>query len=226
MDRVPPGSPFPRYSSKTTNDSSSSPAALRITASTVAAEICIGTNSARSNSAAGIAPNPAADKRALLRRVSYDLAGLPPSEAPTVILLHVMGMFVPSFFTGNLITRFGTLPVMGTGALVLLFGILTALAGLSALAGPPAPKKAGIEARGYTWNAKEGEKIEALKLKGDAKAGEEAYEVVRTVSIGDLVGVALVSVTRLADAAVQAHARAAAPRGPPRAPQCGGWANP
>ncbi len=60
---------------------------------------------------------------------------------------------------------------------------LTILAGLLilplsvALAGAPAPKKEGIEAKGYVWNAQEGEKIEALKLKGNAKNGEEAYEV-------------------------------------------------
>lgn len=52
-----------------------------------------------------------------------------------------------------------------------------ALTALAALAGPPAPKKEGIESKGYKWNAQEGEKIEALKLKGDAKRGEEAYEV-------------------------------------------------
>ncbi|MFO1220627.1 MAG: c-type cytochrome [Burkholderiaceae bacterium] len=40
-----------------------------------------------------------------------------------------------------------------------------------------APKKAGIESKDYKWNAQEGEKIEALKLKGDAKAGKEGYEV-------------------------------------------------
>ncbi|MDR1227493.1 MAG: c-type cytochrome [Azoarcus sp.] len=45
------------------------------------------------------------------------------------------------------------------------------------LAGPPAPKKEGIESQGYTWNAQEGEKTEALKLKGDTANGEEAYEV-------------------------------------------------
>ncbi|MDR0563424.1 MAG: c-type cytochrome, partial [Azoarcus sp.] len=65
--------------------------------------------------------------------------------------------------------------------------ILVALSGITAItaigtasvvfAGPPAPKAAGIEAQGYTWNAQEGEKAEALKLKGDKKRGEEAYEV-------------------------------------------------
>ncbi len=44
-------------------------------------------------------------------------------------------------------------------------------------AAPPAPKKGGIESQDYKWNAQEGEKIEALKLKGDKVAGEEAYEV-------------------------------------------------
>jgi len=57
--------------------------------------------------------------------------------------------------------------------------ILTAaLIGSSlALAQAPAPKKSGIEAQGYQWNAQEGEKIEALHKKGDVKNGKEAYEV-------------------------------------------------
>jgi cytochrome c553 len=46
-----------------------------------------------------------------------------------------------------------------------------------AFAGPPAPKKEGIESKDYKWNAQEGEKIEALQKKGDKKAGAEAYEV-------------------------------------------------
>lgn len=41
----------------------------------------------------------------------------------------------------------------------------------------PAPKTKGIESAGYQWNAQAGEKIEALKLKGDPKRGEEAFEV-------------------------------------------------
>ncbi len=44
-------------------------------------------------------------------------------------------------------------------------------------AGPPAPHQGGIESKDYKWNAQEGEKIEALKLKGDKKRGQEAYEV-------------------------------------------------
>lgn len=46
-----------------------------------------------------------------------------------------------------------------------------------ALAQAPAPKKAGIESKDYQWNKMEGAKAEALKLKGDPKAGEESYEV-------------------------------------------------
>jgi predicted MFS family arabinose efflux permease len=57
--------------------------------------------------------------------------GLPHTEAHWVIFLHVMGMFVPSFFTGNLITRFGVLNVMWWGAGTLLAGVATALLGLS-----------------------------------------------------------------------------------------------
>ena len=38
-----------------------------------------------------------------------------------------------------------------------------------AAGGPPAAKQSGIEAKDYKWNAQEGEKIEALKLKGNAK---------------------------------------------------------
>jgi cytochrome c553 len=56
----------------------------------------------------------------------------------------------------------------------LLIGLLSA--GV-ALAGPPAPKTQGIEGKDYKWNADGGEKSEALKLKGDKKRGEEAYEV-------------------------------------------------
>ena len=61
----------------------------------------------------------------------------------------------------------------------LTLAIAAAFMSAAAIAAGPndAPKKAGIESRDYKWNAAEGEKIEALKLKGDAKAGKEGYEV-------------------------------------------------
>jgi cytochrome c553 len=45
------------------------------------------------------------------------------------------------------------------------------------LAGPPPTKQEGIESGQYQWNAQKGEKVEALKLKGDITRGEEAYEI-------------------------------------------------
>ena len=54
---------------------------------------------------------------------------------------------------------------------------LALLSATVAFAQAPAPKKGGIEEKGYVWNAQEGEKIEALHKKGDVKNGKEAYEV-------------------------------------------------
>jgi cytochrome c553 len=51
------------------------------------------------------------------------------------------------------------------------------LLGGTAWAQEPAPKAKGIESEGYQWNLMEGEKVEALELKGDTTRGEEAYEV-------------------------------------------------
>ena len=56
--------------------------------------------------------------------------GLPHTEAHWVIFLHVMGMFVPSFFTGNLVQRYGVTNMMMVGILGLLAGIAIALMGL------------------------------------------------------------------------------------------------
>ncbi len=58
--------------------------------------------------------------------------GLPHAEAHWVIFLHVMGMFVPAFFTGNLIVRFGTTPVMLAGIALFGLGVVAGLGGLDA----------------------------------------------------------------------------------------------
>ena len=47
-----------------------------------------------------------------------------------VLEWHVLGMFVPSFFTGSLIRRFGCLPVMAVGVVLNAVCIAVALSGL------------------------------------------------------------------------------------------------
>jgi len=47
----------------------------------------------------------------------------------TVIQWHVLGMFVPSFFTGHLIHRFGVLQIMATGTVLLGGHVAIALSG-------------------------------------------------------------------------------------------------
>jgi MFS family permease len=59
------------------------------------------------------------------------VCGYPFSDAASVISWHVVAMFGPSFFSGPLIKRIGTLPVMFIGALVNLGAIAVALAGIS-----------------------------------------------------------------------------------------------
>ena len=55
--------------------------------------------------------------------------GLDRTEAPVTIFVHVMGMFVPSFFTGHLISRFGIFNMMVVGSLFLIGGVAVALTG-------------------------------------------------------------------------------------------------
>lgn len=52
------------------------------------------------------------------------------STAATVIQLHVLGMFLPSFFTGSLIARFGVLRIMLTGMLILAGHVTMTLTGI------------------------------------------------------------------------------------------------
>lgn len=49
--------------------------------------------------------------------------------AATVIQLHVLGMFLPSFFTGSLIARFGVLRIMLTGLALFAGHVLMTLTG-------------------------------------------------------------------------------------------------
>ena len=62
--------------------------------------------------------------------IAMQRCGLPFSEAALVLEWHVLGMFVPSFFTGHLIKRFGALPIMAIGVLLEAACIAVALSGI------------------------------------------------------------------------------------------------
>jgi predicted MFS family arabinose efflux permease len=47
--------------------------------------------------------------------IAMQVCGLPFSSVALVLEWHVIGMFAPGFFTGHLIRRFGTLPIMAVG---------------------------------------------------------------------------------------------------------------
>jgi MFS family permease len=62
--------------------------------------------------------------------LAMGVCGHPYSAAATVISSHVVGMFAPSFITGDLIKRFGTLQVMLWGVVINLGCLVIALAGV------------------------------------------------------------------------------------------------
>jgi hypothetical protein len=59
--------------------------------------------------------------------------GLPGTSVTPVIQWHVVGMFAPSFFTGNLVKRFGAPRIMQVGFVLLLGHVVIALSGLEFL---------------------------------------------------------------------------------------------
>jgi predicted MFS family arabinose efflux permease len=59
------------------------------------------------------------------------MCGLSKTEAPVTIFVHVMGMFVPAFFTGQLIARHGVFKMMMTGIALLVAGVAVALTGVT-----------------------------------------------------------------------------------------------
>ena len=62
--------------------------------------------------------------------IAMQQCALPFSDAALVLQWHVIGMFAPGFFTGNLIKRFGALPIMGVGVALNLACIVIALSGV------------------------------------------------------------------------------------------------
>jgi len=56
--------------------------------------------------------------------------GYDKAAAANVVSSHVLAMFIPSFFTGHLIARFGTQKIVATGLVILAMGGLVGLAGV------------------------------------------------------------------------------------------------
>jgi len=62
--------------------------------------------------------------------IAMQTCGLPFSNVATVLEWHVIGMFAPGFFTGHLIKRYGTLPIMAIGLALNALCVLIALSGV------------------------------------------------------------------------------------------------
>jgi MFS family permease len=65
--------------------------------------------------------------------IAMQMCQHPFDRAALVLEWHVLGMFVPSFFTGHLIKRFGALPVMTVGALLNIACVAVALSGVEVM---------------------------------------------------------------------------------------------
>ncbi|MBK8961049.1 MAG: MFS transporter [Proteobacteria bacterium] len=63
--------------------------------------------------------------------LAMNFCSYPYAQAVLVIEWHVVGMYAPGFVAGNFIKRFGVLPVIGAGIVVLAGGALVALHGIS-----------------------------------------------------------------------------------------------
>ncbi|MEO7255561.1 MAG: MFS transporter [Casimicrobium sp.] len=63
--------------------------------------------------------------------LAMGICGYPYGDAANVISAHVIAMFAPSFFTGNLIKRFGVLSIMLVGVAIMCACLAVSLAGIS-----------------------------------------------------------------------------------------------
>lgn len=79
--------------------------------------------------------------------LAMQMCGLPVGDAATVIQWHVLGMFAPSFFTGDLIRRFGVLHIMAAGTVCLGAHVAVATSGTGF-----AQFLSGLVLLGVGWN--------------------------------------------------------------------------
>jgi MFS family permease len=63
--------------------------------------------------------------------LAMDICGLPFDDTAFILQWHVIAMFAPSFFTGDLIKRFGVLTILSVGAALMFACIGIALSGVT-----------------------------------------------------------------------------------------------
>lgn len=63
--------------------------------------------------------------------LAMDICGMPFADTAFILQWHVIAMFAPSFFTGDLIKRFGVLNIIIVGALLMFLCIGIALSGVT-----------------------------------------------------------------------------------------------
>ena len=63
--------------------------------------------------------------------LAMDICRLPFADTAFVLEWHVLGMFVPSFFTGGLIKRFGVIPILLAGSVLMCICVTIALSGIT-----------------------------------------------------------------------------------------------
>ncbi|MBI5164081.1 MAG: MFS transporter [Magnetospirillum sp.] len=114
------------------------------------------------------------------------------NDSAEVIRWHVLGMFVPSFFTGTLIRRFGVRRVIAAGAVLLFACCLVTLAGLAYVNFMVALMMLGVG-----WNFMF---IGGTTLLAEAHAPEERA---KAQALNDLLVFGTTAITSFASGAVQ-----------------------
>jgi len=123
--------------------------------------------------------------------IAMDFCGHPFSAAAWVIEWHVVGMFLPGFFTGSLIRRFGTLRVILAGAGLTAIAVFVALNGISV-----AHFVAALALVGIGWN---------FMYTGGTTLLTETYapnEKARTQGLNDLIVFTTMGVSSFASGAL------------------------
>lgn len=117
--------------------------------------------------------------------------GMHQDNAADVVMVHVLAMFAPSFFTGHLIVRFGVERIVAIGMIILAGGGIVALAGVDLM-----NFYVALALLGIGWNFSF---IGASTMLSDAHTPEERG---RIQGINDMIVFGMVTVGSLASGAL------------------------